>query len=140
VGGRLSRNVIKGGSVGEHGLGVKVRRGDVVSREKGMPKGFQGVAEGLTKFPSPPREKCSLFAAKELTVCFAEERGGRWVVCEGKTELACGGICIHHRTSGSWGRNQGRLMGVLMSRVGVGIKGCLHEDRGKYLVFGCGCV
>jgi hypothetical protein len=31
------RNVIKGGSVEEHGLGVKVRQGNMVSREKGMP-------------------------------------------------------------------------------------------------------
>jgi hypothetical protein len=35
---------------------------------------------------------------------------------------------------------KGRLMGVLMSRVGVVIKSCLHEEHGKYLVFGCGCV
>jgi hypothetical protein len=40
VGGRLSQNVIKGGGMGEHGLGVKVRRVDVVSREKGTPEGF----------------------------------------------------------------------------------------------------
>jgi hypothetical protein len=39
--------------MGEHGLGVKVRQGGVVSREKGMPEGFWGVVEGLTKFPSP---------------------------------------------------------------------------------------
>jgi hypothetical protein len=57
VGGRLSKNIIKGGGMGEHGLGVKVGWGGVVSREKGMPKGFWGVAEGLTKFPSPPRKK-----------------------------------------------------------------------------------
>jgi hypothetical protein len=38
-----------------------------------MPKGFRGVVEGLTKFPSPPGEKQTLFMTKELTVCFAKE-------------------------------------------------------------------
>jgi hypothetical protein len=71
--------------MGEHGLGVKVRWGGLVSREKGTPEGFRGVAKGLTKFSSPPREKHSLFTAKELTVCFAEVRGGRWVMSEGET-------------------------------------------------------
>jgi hypothetical protein len=54
VGGRLSKNVIMGGSVGDHSLGVKVKKGDIVSREGGTPKGFWGVAKGLTKFLSPP--------------------------------------------------------------------------------------
>jgi hypothetical protein len=94
VGGRLSRNVIKGGSVGEHGLGVKVQRGGMVSREKGTPEGFQGVAEGLTKFSSPLGEKCSLFKVKELTVCVAEARGGRWVMREGETELLVEGFAF----------------------------------------------
>jgi hypothetical protein len=140
VGGRLSRNVIKGGGVGEHGLGVKVRWGGVVSREKGTPEGFRGVAEGLTKFSSPLGEKHSLFTAKELTICFAEVRGGRWVMCEGETELLVEGFAFIVEPTVHGAGARGRLMGVLTSRVGVGIKGCLHEDRGKNLVFGCGGV
>jgi hypothetical protein len=35
---------------------------------------------------------------------------------------------------------KGGLMGVLMCRVRVGIKGCVHKNCGKYLIFGCGCV
>jgi hypothetical protein len=77
VGGRLSRNIIKGGGTGEHGLRVMVKRSGVVSREKRTPEGFRGVAKGLTKFPSPLGEKRSLFRAKELTICFVEARGGR---------------------------------------------------------------
>jgi hypothetical protein len=65
--------------VGEHGRGVKVKRGDASSREKGTPEGIWGVAEGLTKFLSPLGVKHSLFAAKELTVCFAKATGGRCV-------------------------------------------------------------
>jgi hypothetical protein len=59
----------------------------VVSIEKGTPEGFRGVAKGITKFASPPRDKCLLFSTKELTVYFAEERGGRWVMSEGMMEL-----------------------------------------------------
>jgi hypothetical protein len=43
VGGGLSRNVIKGGGMGEHGLGFKVKRGGMVSQEKGTLEGLQGV-------------------------------------------------------------------------------------------------
>jgi hypothetical protein len=42
-------DVIKGSGMGKHGLGVKVRWGGLVSREKGMLKGFWGVAEDLTE-------------------------------------------------------------------------------------------
>jgi hypothetical protein len=75
--GRLSRDVIKGSSMGEHGLGVKVSGVGMVPREKGTPEGFWGVAEGLTNFSSPTREKHLIFTANELTICFAEARGGR---------------------------------------------------------------
>jgi len=121
-------------------LRVKVRRIDVVSREKGTPEGFWGMAEGLTKFPSPPREKCSLFAAKEWTIAFVEAREGRWVVCEGKTELLVEGFAFIVEPTVHGAGTRGRPMDVMMSRVGVGIKGSLHEYHGKYLVFGCGCV
>jgi hypothetical protein len=90
--GRLSRNVIKRDCMGEYGMGTKVERGSVVSREKGMPKGFWGVAKGLTKFTSPLGEKRSLFTAKELTVCFSKARGGRWVMSDGEMELLVEGF------------------------------------------------
>jgi hypothetical protein len=50
--------------VGEHGMGVKFRWGSMVTMEKGMPEGFRGVAEGLTKFLCPLGDKCSLFVMK----------------------------------------------------------------------------
>jgi hypothetical protein len=90
----MSRNVKKRGSVGEHDMGVKVTQGSVVSREKSTPEGFRGVAKGLSKFPSPPREKRSLFLAKKSTVSFPEERGGRWVTSEGMTELLVEGFAF----------------------------------------------
>jgi hypothetical protein len=138
--GGYPRNVIKGSSVGEHGLGVKVRRGNLVYRKKGTPKVFWGVAEGLIEFPYRSREKRFLFMTKELMVCVAEEREGRWVVCVGEMELLVDGFVfiVEPIVHGAGARS--RLMGVSTGRVGVGIKGCLHKDCGKYLVFGCGCV
>jgi hypothetical protein len=53
----LSRDIIKGSGMGEHGLGVKVRWGGLMYGKKGMLEGFQGVAKGLTEFSSPPGEK-----------------------------------------------------------------------------------
>jgi len=35
---------------------------------------------------------------------------------------------------------KGGFMGVLMSRVGVGIKSCHLKNLGKYLIYGCGHV
>jgi hypothetical protein len=115
----LSRNVIKGGSVGGHDLGVKVRWGGVVSRKKGTPKGLWGVVEDHTKFPSPPAEKHSLFATKELTVCFPEARGGRWVVCYGETKLLVKGFAFIVEPTVHGAGTKGRLMDVLVTRVGV---------------------
>jgi hypothetical protein len=37
-------------------------------------------------------------------------------------------------------RSRGRLINMLTSGVGVRTKGCLHESRGKNIVFGCGGV
>jgi len=37
AGGRLSRDIIKGGGMEKHGLGVKFMWGGLVSGEKGMP-------------------------------------------------------------------------------------------------------
>jgi hypothetical protein len=71
VGGRLSRDIIKGGGMEKHGLGVKVMWGGLVSGEKGMPGGFQGVEKGPTKFSSLLGEKNLVFRTKELTVSFA---------------------------------------------------------------------
>jgi hypothetical protein len=92
-------NVIKRGSVGEHGLGVKVRWGSVVSRKKGTPKGFWGVAEGLTKFSSPPREKHSLFAVKELTYVLSR-RGEEDGSC---VRVRRSSLCMDlHSSSNEW--------------------------------------
>jgi hypothetical protein len=68
------------------------------------------------------------------------QHGGSWVMCDGETKLLVEGFgfIVEPAVHGTGAR--GRLMGVLTSRVGVGIKGCLHKDRGNYLVFGCGCV
>jgi hypothetical protein len=99
-----------------------------------------GSGGGPHKVPVSLGEKRSLFTAKELTVCFAEVRGGRWVMCEGETELLVEGFAFIIEPTVHGAGARGRLMGMLTSRVGVGIKGCLHEDRGKNLVFGCGGV
>jgi hypothetical protein len=98
------------------------------------------VVEGLTKFPSPTGEKQSLFTARELMVCFAEVRGRGWVICEGETELLMERFAFIIEPMVHGARTRGRLMGILTGRVGVGIKGCLYEDRGKNLVFGYGGV
>lgn len=51
----------------------------MVPRKKVTPKGFWGMAEGLTEFSSPPRKKYSFFVT---TICFVEARGRRWIVCD----------------------------------------------------------
>jgi hypothetical protein len=126
--------------MGEHGMGVKVRWGNLVSREKGTPRGFRGVAEDLKKFLSPPKEKHSLFMEEELMVSFAEVRGGRWVMSEGKSALLAEGFTFTIELAVQEAKAKGRFMGMTASRVGVRIKVCLHENRGKNLIFGCGVV
>ena len=48
---RLRRNIVKGGGVGEHGLGVKCMRNNMGSRKKGCAKRLLGSAEGHHKVP-----------------------------------------------------------------------------------------
>jgi hypothetical protein len=50
--------------MGEHVLGVNGRWGGMLSREKGTLEGFWGVADDLTKFPSPPGERTFTFYGK----------------------------------------------------------------------------
>jgi hypothetical protein len=101
-----------------------------------MLEGFRGVAKGLTKFQSLH----FIFTAKELTICFATTRGGRLVMCEGETRLLVEGFAFIIKPTVHGAGARGRIMGMLTSRVGVGIKGCLHEVCGKNLIFGCGGV
>ena len=61
----LSRDVIKGGCVGKHGMGVKFRRDGMVSRKEGPPEGFWGVVEGFTKLTSPPGEMFSFYDERD---------------------------------------------------------------------------
>jgi hypothetical protein len=81
--------------------------------EKGMPEGFRGVAEGLTKFLSPPVEKQSLFTAKELSICFTEVGGGRWVMSEGESYLLVERFAFIIKLVVHGARAKGRLMGML---------------------------
>jgi hypothetical protein len=61
-------------------------------------------------------------------------------MCEGEMELLVDGFTfiVEPMVHGVGAR--GRLMGVLTNKMGVGIKGCHHEDCGKYLIIGRGCV
>jgi hypothetical protein len=71
-------------------------------------------------------------------ICFAEVGGGRWVVSEGDPYLLVEGFAFVVEPMIHRERSRGRLMDMLMSGVGVRIKGCLHESHGKNIVFGCG--
>jgi hypothetical protein len=57
--------------------------------------------------------------AKELTVYFAEVRGGRWVMGEGEQELLVEGFAFIIESTIHGARARGRPMGMLTSRVGV---------------------
>lgn len=60
----MSRDIVKVGGVGEHGMGFKGERDGVMSRKEGMPKSFHSVAESVTKFPSLLGEECLFCVAK----------------------------------------------------------------------------
>jgi hypothetical protein len=111
-----------------------------MSRKKGTPEGFRGVAEGYAKFTPSLGEDHSLFATKELTVGFMKAGGGGGVMCEGGTKLFVEDFAfIVESTIHGVGAMDG-LMGVLTSRVGIGIKSCCLENLGECLIFGCGHV
>jgi hypothetical protein len=83
-----------------------------MSRKKGTPEGFRGVAEGCAKFTPPLGEEHSLFATKEFTVGFTEA---------GEDE----GLCVRVKWSCLWrilhsSSNQ-RFMG---QEPGVGLWVC----------------
>jgi hypothetical protein len=74
-----------------------------------------------------------------LTVCFAEARGGGWIMSEDETEFLVEGFPFIIKPVVHGAGANSRLMGTLTSR-GVGIKGCLHKDYGKNIVFSYGGV
>jgi hypothetical protein len=61
-------------------------------------------------------------------------------MCEGETELFVEGFAFIVEPTIHGAGARGGLMGVLTSRVGIGVKGCRLKNLGEYLIFGCGRV
>jgi len=64
----LLGNIIKVGSVREHGCTVEVRWKKGASRNDGTPKLFRAVGKERRKFLSSMRDKESLLVTKETTI------------------------------------------------------------------------
>ena len=67
-------------------------------------------------------------------VCFTKVGARRWVMCEIEMLFLKGfAFIIKPVVHGT--RAKRRFVGLMTSIVGIGIKGCFHEDQGTHLIF-----
>ena len=102
----LHWNIIKVGSVREHGCRDEVRWKRGASRKDGMPQLFRGVGKESRKFSSSMRDKESFLATKEMMVRSFEVKVEGLRVGESITKVLDVESCICHCTICSRGKIQ----------------------------------